>query len=147
MPGTSNGDSNPLWTPDGSRIVFNRGIGIFDLFIVNPDGSNLRQLTYGGGRESTIDWLSDNSLLYSVPGEGNGYIVYRLDIESGESQVFSHESIHSISPDGQSLAVAELTFGDRWILTVTDLNGEERHSLNDNTLSVLPQIWSPGVNG
>lgn len=143
VPGTTNGDSNPLWTPDGKQIVFNRGMGIFDLFIVDPDGSNMRQLTQGGLQESTVGWLSDGSLLYSVPGEGNGYIVYRLDLQSGKSEVFSNEPVHSISPDGNSFAIAELTFGDRWQLTVTNLDGKGRVILNDTSLSVLPQLWSP----
>ncbi|NMB88245.1 MAG: hypothetical protein GYA17_07780 [Chloroflexi bacterium] len=143
VPGTANGDSNPLWTPDGEHIVFNRGVGIFELFIVDPDGANLRQLTYGAGQESTLGWLADGSLLYSLPGEADGWIVYRLDLAGGESQVFSHEPVHSVSPDGRALDVAELVFGDLWKLTVTGLDGEDRRALNDDTLSVLPQLWSP----
>lgn len=143
VPGTTRGDSNPMWTPDGKQLVFNRGMGIFDLFIVDPDGSNLRQLTQGGAQESTVGWMPDGSLLYSVPGEANGHILYQLDLHSAESKILSHESVHSISPDGRSLVIAELTFGDRWQTTVTDLDNKNRLLLNDNTLSVLPQIWSP----
>ena len=68
MPGTANGDFNPIWSPDGAQIVFNRGMGIFDLFIVNLDGSNLRQITHGGVQEWPVGWLEDGSFLYTVPG-------------------------------------------------------------------------------
>ena len=95
LPGTALGDFNPVWSPDGAQIVFNRGMGIFDLFIVNLDGSNLRQITHGGVQEWPVGWLPDGGFLYTVPGREYEYIVYRLDLASGESQVFSNENIQS----------------------------------------------------
>ena len=86
VPGTANGDFNPIWSPDGAQIVFNRGMGIFDLFIVNLDGSNLRQITHGGVQEWPVGWLEDGSFLCTVPGREYEYIVYRLDLASGESR-------------------------------------------------------------
>ena len=86
VPGTANGDFSPIWSPDGSQIVFNRGMGIFDLFIVNLDGSNLRQITHGGVQEWPVGWLEDGSFLYTVPGREYEYIVYRLDLASGEAR-------------------------------------------------------------
>ena len=44
-------DGDPVWSPDGQEIVFRRRMdngtskGNFDLWAMNPDGSNLRQLT------------------------------------------------------------------------------------------------------
>ena len=82
-------------------------MGIFDLFIVNLDGSNLRQITHGGVQEWPVGWLEDGSFLYTVPGREYEYIVYRLDLASGESPVFSNENINP-SPDGQYVAIARL---------------------------------------
>jgi Tol biopolymer transport system component len=56
MPGTTASYPDLFWTPDGRSIVFSQ-IGSFDLFIVNPDGSDLRQLTFGGYQEISIGWL------------------------------------------------------------------------------------------
>ena len=77
-PGTALGDFNPVWSPDGAQIVFNRGMGIFDLFIVNLDGSNLRQITHGGGMAGGL--AARRGFLYTVPGREYEYIVYRLDL-------------------------------------------------------------------
>jgi Tol biopolymer transport system component len=107
------------------------------------DGSDLRQLTFGGVQEYPVGWLADGSLLYSVPGQGYEYTVNRLDLNSGESQVYSSESIQSISPDGQSIAIAEVTFGERWQVVIGDLDGGNRWSLADGNLSVLTPLWSP----
>ena len=92
VPGTANGDFNPIWSPDGAQIVFNRGMGIFDLFIVGTDGSDLRQITHGGVQEEwPVGWLEDGSFLYTVPGREYEYIVYRLDLASGEAGVLERE--------------------------------------------------------
>ena len=81
-------------------------MGIFDLFIVNLDGSNLRQITHGGVQEWPVGWLR-MAVFYTVPGREYEH-VYRLDLASGESQVFSNENIQSLSPDGQYVAIAGL---------------------------------------
>lgn len=142
LAGTGYGDFNPLWSPDGERIVFNRGVGIFDLFIVNLDGSELRQLTSGGVQEYPAGWLADGSLLYNVAGRVYETTVYRLDLHSGESQVFSNENISSVSPDGQQLAISELAFGERWQVAVSDLTGANRRALASGSLWVLTPRWS-----
>jgi TolB protein len=38
-------DSEPTWSPDGSRIAFRRGLLVGDIYVVNADGSGLRNLT------------------------------------------------------------------------------------------------------
>ena len=46
-----NDDFYPTWSPDGSKIVFNRGRGnanseMIDVYVMNADGSNAVQLTH-----------------------------------------------------------------------------------------------------
>jgi TolB protein len=38
-------DSNPSWSPDGGAIAFRRGLLIGDVYVVNVDGTGLRNLT------------------------------------------------------------------------------------------------------
>ena len=71
------------------------------------------------------------------------YIVYRLDLASGESQVFSNENIQSFSPDGQYVAIANLTFGERWAVDISRLDGADRWALANDGLWVLNPLWSP----
>jgi TolB protein len=49
-------EASPAWSPDGSRIAFTRPEGCFyyyycgwNLFVINADGTNERQLTTGSG--------------------------------------------------------------------------------------------------
>lgn len=38
-------DTEPAWSPDGSRIAFRRGLLVGDIYVVNADGSHVRNLT------------------------------------------------------------------------------------------------------
>ena len=48
--------SRPVWSPDGTRIAYHsfhtRGM---EIFVMNADGTNHRQLTFGGGQDPS--WL------------------------------------------------------------------------------------------
>ena len=56
--GSSAGCYSPEWSPDGSRIVFTRSSsdgGTENIYIVNADGTGLRQVT-DGGTDDKGDW-------------------------------------------------------------------------------------------
>ena len=103
----------------------------------------LRQITHGGVQEWPVGWLP-GGFLYTVPGREYEYIVYRLDLASGESQVFSNdENIQSLSPDGQYVAIANLTFGERWAVDISRLDGADRWALANDGLWVLNPCGAP----
>jgi TolB protein len=52
---------NLAWSPDGKQLGFAAPAGGFDsaIFVVNTDGTNLRQLTTGGGVNGNPSWSPD----------------------------------------------------------------------------------------
>lgn len=58
-PQTAN-DTRPAWSPDGSQIVFQSDrAGSTDLYVMNNDGSDVRRITSGSGREASPAWSPD----------------------------------------------------------------------------------------
>jgi Tol biopolymer transport system component len=81
----------PTWSPDGSRIAFTNG----HIWVMQADGSNLRQLTRGDGVDLWPTWSPDGSTIaYSDSGTA------RLDI-SGFSPT---QEIWTVSASGGSTA-------------------------------------------
>ena len=101
-------------------------MGIFDLFIVNLDGSNLRQITHGGVQEWPVGWLEDGSFLYTVPGRGTSTSFTASTSPAAKTGVLEREHPILLSPDGQYVAIARLTFGERWQIDISRLDGADR---------------------
>ncbi|HEX2740770.1 MAG TPA: hypothetical protein VHM69_09995, partial [Rubrobacter sp.] len=69
IPGTSSGDNQPAWSPDGSRIAFQSGSTTNqEISVMNVDGSGRRQLTTTPVAEQEPAWSPDGSQLAFVAG-------------------------------------------------------------------------------
>jgi Tol biopolymer transport system component len=88
-------ETNPRWSPDGSRVVFasNRahyegaspeaGNADLDLWIVNADGSGRRRLTTDPANESDPVWDADGqSIVFSSDKDSRGDL-YRIRADGG----------------------------------------------------------------
>jgi Periplasmic component of the Tol biopolymer transport system len=55
-------DWQPTWSPDGKRVAFVRDLdGARELFVVNADGSDTKQLTFGINTVSDPAWSPDGT--------------------------------------------------------------------------------------
>lgn len=69
-------DSHPVWSPDGTKIAFQRGtiMGQTDIWVMNADGSNLVNLTHTLNpteSEQTPAWSPDGSRITFVSTSGS----------------------------------------------------------------------------
>jgi hypothetical protein len=78
-----------------------------------------------------------------VPGPENEYTNYGVDLQSGKTELIPDANLSSISPNGRYTLTSEKTFGDRWLVHVSELDGSNRWLLNDSGLWVLTPVWSP----
>src|SRR5262245_42575982 len=55
-------DTNPDWSPDGSRIAFTSDRdGDLEIFVMNADGTGTRQLTHNEVDNGAADWSPDGT--------------------------------------------------------------------------------------
>jgi Tol biopolymer transport system component len=115
-----NGITSPVYSPDGRQLAFSgQNGGISDLFVVNADGTGLRQLTNDKYAQLMPAWSPDGHTLAYVTDEGPGTDFTELkfgnlrlalyDLDTGHRELLPHmESGRNISPqwapDGKSLA-------------------------------------------
>ena len=56
IPGTRPRDGDPAWSPDGLRIVFDRGGDDRDIWVMDVDGANQHRLTFAPGDDGWPRW-------------------------------------------------------------------------------------------
>jgi len=114
---TADSDRAPAWSPDGTKLVFQRGSDRFDgdLWMVNADGSGLRQLTDDEGGEWSPSWSPDGQEIvygYSESSTDDGPFAIRVvgsDGSGDRTLIRSDDDIEytghpSWSPDGTGIA-------------------------------------------
>jgi len=148
LPGTSESDYNPRWSPDGTRLAFVRTSDL-NLYIIQADGSSLRRVTEGPEYELLIDWLPDGqSLAYVTPGPAGLQLRY-LNIVTGEQRegfVIDAKVVNAaVSPDGAQIAFIERREGGMdTALYVASLDGSSRRLIAWlGPWSLSDPRWSP----
>jgi TolB protein len=151
----------PSWSPDGSRIAFNR----FDvaskdvnttgsLWVIGADGSNIHRMSSLQGTHNAFwntAWSPDGSrLAFLAPGLGGNFDVYVVgaDGTSKERNISNspeEEYWPSWSPDGTRIAFAKVNPPATYQGTIVVVDPDGLHPIelsgthvNSNTL-----VWSP----
>jgi PKD repeat protein len=74
-------DLSPVFSPDGSKIVFVSDItGNIEIWIMDADGKNKEQLTAGLGSNSNPVWNPDGTKIAFCSNIGENYNIYTLSI-------------------------------------------------------------------
>jgi Tol biopolymer transport system component/DNA-binding winged helix-turn-helix (wHTH) protein len=98
---------DPVWSPDGSRIVFSsRGDGgTPDLWAVDLEGGTLRRLTNDPYHDAIKTWSPDGRWLYYRQDRADGRDIMRITASGGvPERITHHGALYPVmSPDGTTL--------------------------------------------
>ncbi len=136
-------DNEPVWTPDG-KIVFTSMVeGKRNIFIMDRDGENLRNLK------------KDTSMIYLAPSispDGrkiafmNFFQIYTMNIDGTDKKQITDSGMQdnispAWSPDGKKIAFNR-KFGKGWDVMVINADGTNEQRLTfDNDLYNNTPVW------
>ncbi len=73
----------PDWSADGSQIAFvSNQEGLFQIYVMDADGSNQRSLTHRNGNNFGPYWLPDSQHIV-FQSDQHGYNIFELDVAKG----------------------------------------------------------------
>ncbi len=115
--------SDPQPSPDGKRVVFvlrttdlEANKGRTDLWLVNLDGTGLRQLTASPDDDSSPRWAPDGRAIYFLSTRGGSQQVWRLRMDGGDAEKATSLPVEvgsfAVAKDGARLLVSAEVFPD-----------------------------------
>ena len=140
-------DTDPAWSPDGSRIAFtsNRD-GLRAIYIMNEDGSDVKRLTPLTWPSFRPAWSPDGSRIAFVSVREGNSDVYAMNADgTGDLRLTNHIAVDTDpawSPDGTSIAFSSERDGNAEIY-VMNADGSGVTRLTSNTTADTHPAWSP----
>ena len=130
-------------SPDQSKIVYS--VSYFsveenksnsELFVMNVDGTEKRQITQSSFRESSAKWMNDSKTIAFLSNESGSSQLWKINADgSGKKQLTDREggiNDFSFSPDESKLLfVADVKYGERTVDKHPDLPKTSGIIVND----------------
>lgn len=145
----------PAWSPDGRSIAFlSDRAGNWDIFLMDPDGRNQRNLTHTPINEgsSHIDWPSpqlawshDNTRIVFEAGWRELFVINadgtRLRQLTPDDKAKDYDPVWS--PDDKKIAFVSERDGNTEIY-VMDADGGHQRNISSNPADDQCPAWAPG---
>ncbi len=128
---------NPVWSPDGTRLLFHRGMAGDPILLADPDGRGEQQLFVGrpGEHNHYVVWSPDQRFVYFVRGwRSTEMDVWRIRTAGGAPERLTHHNSDVAYPvllDNRTLLYrATADHGTGWALYGMDVGRRIPHQVS-----------------
>jgi Tol biopolymer transport system component len=143
----------PVFSPDGKKIAFQSAVTAFyDIYVMDNDGSNLRQLTTNPAHDKEATWSPDGTKIAFVSLRDGNWEIYVMNADgSNQHNITNDPNSEDIQPawsrDGSTIAftkVSHLT----WHMMIWKMNpdGSGQTQLTNSPGDYEVPSWSPDSN-
>ncbi|MFN2453130.1 MAG: protein kinase [Pyrinomonadaceae bacterium] len=133
------------WTPDGRIVYYSLASGAHDIWIMNGDGSNQKQLTVDADANYSTRVTPDGRYIVFTSERGGGVNIWRMDLDGGNPKQLTSGNDDfqaSVSPDSRWVIYESRSSGDLRLWKVS-IDGGNAVQLTDY-LSGLPRVSPDG---
>jgi serine/threonine protein kinase/Tol biopolymer transport system component len=116
------------WTPDGKIVYTSSASGNFDIWVMNADGSDKRQLTFDPALDSSPAMTPDGRyIVFTSDRAGNsaGLDLWRMDADGGHPKLLTKaidDNGAHCSPDSKWVVYGGVVSG-KWLLWTISIEG------------------------
>jgi len=146
---TSGAEIEPAWSPDGTRVLFQRKMEDLttDIFVSNADGTGLANLTDAPGDDTYPVWSPDGTMIAFTTERnysGSGSDAYVMNADGSSPTLLATSACCTTwSPDSQKIALGSYAVNSRFQIYTVDPNGQNLTNISNNTARDNSPVWSP----
>lgn len=137
--------NGPDWSKDGEKILFHSAIGSFsEIFEVNIDGSNIKQITNLRSEAYWPKWSPDNLKIVFQSNKDNDFEIYVINSDGSNVRQLTHNDVDEAeadwSPDGKKIVFASMRDGNFEIYSM-DIDGTNQQRITNTKGHAIQPDW------
>jgi TolB protein len=141
--------SAPAWSPLGNRIAFssNRDNAGLDIYLMDPDGTNLRRLTSDSHDDAQPTWSPTGDRIAFVSNRDGNLNIFIMDTLGGAAVNITHDAATDLapawSPGGARIAFHSSRDPTGYAIWIVDTTGGNAKKISPTNPDCELPDWAP----